>query len=114
MWTAPGPGDAVITAETAEEGAHHDYRTDIRHPARGLPDEGPRRDEEDLQHAARHRPVCRRAVLRRLPCRWARGRPRPERDWRADLLLGRDDIAASVQSLVAAGATLDEAPHDVG
>ena len=25
-----------------------------------------------------------------------------------------DDIAASVQSLVAAGATLDEAPHDVG
>jgi predicted enzyme related to lactoylglutathione lyase len=25
-----------------------------------------------------------------------------------------DDITASVQSLVAAGATLDEAPHDVG
>jgi predicted enzyme related to lactoylglutathione lyase len=25
-----------------------------------------------------------------------------------------DDIAASVQSLVGAGATLDEAPHDVG
>jgi predicted enzyme related to lactoylglutathione lyase len=25
-----------------------------------------------------------------------------------------DDIAASVQSLVAAGGTLDEAPHDVG